>query len=601
MVQLLVTVLCRKASKRRSRYHGVSDDPFKLAAGLRMLKSEKAFCDMAEDFEHYIDQLDDGASMNKFFVIYGAVTRWTDVVPGLPVKMKHLSKRELARDLDVMNLTLGNRRKARERAKAREAQIAKAKGRWSVLSTLLTPEEATDEGSAIARKLRSVMRGGRKLRTMPPIANVATVLLQKQKEERKDGLFTLDESKSQNQEHKTAAAVMTVAKDLVTAKREAVEEKAPNSPWTTSIIRRDSDIAAHPKKKRMSASLTLLTKEARKSFHVNEEDSLMKRVAKLSLLEDEFATLTTTPKELKRLWNDADSNGNGDLSLSEWQGYAGTKFNVLSSSRANKRAFSEAASAGPSTAASHAATSTSPKKGGGKDGAAVAAADAKDGKSPPAAAAAPTAAPATAASATKPTQWKESLGGLSMPILNRSNFSKFIQRTFEYSKCHYAFEYLEQGSEKKDDRVSFEEYTRRRKIAFQILDIDIGMAGSTLQEEFDTLCVDPTDGLDEGSAAEKFVERTIETKWEPFISFRSLSAWYRRAMDSKIGGRFREESNPNLVEQEDATGLLVDIDVFCDLVLQCHYKTRSAGGSTEDIMYAREAMERGGGCALKIR
>ena len=51
MVQMLVSVMCRKASKKRSRHHGISDDPFKLAAGLRMHKSEKAFSDMAEEFE----------------------------------------------------------------------------------------------------------------------------------------------------------------------------------------------------------------------------------------------------------------------------------------------------------------------------------------------------------------------------------------------------------------------------------------------------------------------------------------------------------------------------------------------------------------------
>ena len=459
MVQMLVSVLCRKASRRRSKHHSVSDDPFKLAAGLRMHKSEKAFSGMADDFEHYIDQLDVGASMNKFFVIYGAIETWTDVVPGLPVQMKHLKKQELGKHLDVMHLTLGNRRKARERATAVKAQIAKAKGRWNVLSSLLAPEDADEEGSAIARKLRSVMRGGQRLRLMPSIADLATVVVQKQEAERKEVIAAL--LQKQEQEEAAAAAAALVAAESKQLKRSRSRVSLPsaisgNGSGESGASNTAKVGAAPHKQKRTSCSLTLLDREARDPFHVNEGDSLMKKVAKLSLLEDSFASLAGTPKELKRLWNDADNNGNGDLSLSEWQGYAGQKFNVLSSSRANKKAFSEAASVGPPGLASPAA-STPPEKAAAsleKDGhdIAVATAGGVDDS--------------TVESAAPPALWKETLGGLSMPILNRS----------------------------------------------------------------------------------------------------------------KLTGRFSVfEGDPSLEEKEDATGLLVDIDVFCDLVLQCHYKTRSAG------------------------
>ena len=564
MVQMLVSVMCRKASKKRSRHHGISDDPFKLAAGLRMHKSEKAFSDMAEEFEQNIEQLDVGASMNKFFVIYGAIEQWTDVVPGLPVKMNHLKKRELARHLDIMHLTLGNRRKSRERSRSVHAQQAKARGRWNVLSTLLAPEDADEEGSAIARKLRTVIRGGHRLRLIPPIASLANVLLQKQEQ---DGEAT----------RLATVAALVQKQDLeqrvTTAERGAVDcttDEEAGSTQREKHASTGSGLAV--RKRRPSAALTLLDKEARDPFHVSEGDSLMKRVAKLSLLEDEFASVTATPKELKLLWNDADNNGNGDLSLSEWQGYAGSKFNVLSSSRANRRAFSEAASAGPP------AQTSDHKAGDGDD------LDAADSDQTGESAAEDRAAAAATAAKPAAVDWKETLGALSMPILNRSNFRKFLTRTFEYNKCHYAFEYLDSAT--RSDRVDFEEYVKRRKITFKILDVDMEMAGSSPKEEFEALSVDPTtEGLDTSTAAEKHVQRSLGTNAKAYISFNSLSSWYRRALDGKLPGKFDViENGPSLEEIEDASGLLVDIDVFCDLVLKCHYKTRSAGGPREQLV-----------------
>lgn len=140
-------------------------------------------------------------------------------------------------------------------------------------------------------------------------------------------------------------------------------------------------------------------------------------------------------QELQRLWNDADSNGNGDMSLTEWQGYASLKFNALASNRANKKAFNEAATSGHE----------------------------KDADDTP--------------------------GGSSMPVLNRSNFRLFLNRAFDYNKCHYAFNWMDSSG---DDRISWEEYKKRRKVVLKILELDPEMhvSGLTAREEFDEISVE---------------------------------------------------------------------------------------------------------------
>lgn len=46
-------------------------------------------------------------------------------------------------------------------------------------------------------------------------------------------------------------------------------------------------------------------------------------------------------------------------------------------------------------------------------------------------------------------------GGLGMPVLNRSNFRLFLNLAFDYNKCHYAFKWMDSSG---DDRITFEEY-----------------------------------------------------------------------------------------------------------------------------------------------
>jgi hypothetical protein len=67
-----------------------------------------------------------------------------------------------------------------------------------------------------------------------------------------------------------------------------------------------------------SARVSVLNIEAKSHFHLSEGDSHVTKIAKMAVLEEEFQQICGDPVELEKLWRDADTNRNGDLSLTEW-------------------------------------------------------------------------------------------------------------------------------------------------------------------------------------------------------------------------------------------------------------------------------------------
>ena len=300
----------------------------------------------------------------------------------------------------MQDLTYGNAKKGQEMLNTETAREQKTTARWAALRSLFQSTGAPTDGGLVSSKVRQNAK------------REAVGISSKQ-------MPILEEDDGSGAEAGTAASSSGGAAAAGEGQAENSDEVAfpgdgdgDEPPEILSVA--DAAVVSialtNPKRvQRQSSIITLLSPQEREHFHVKEKDHHLMRVAKLAHLEDQFGSVLSDTTELKTLWYDADNNANGDLSLTEWQSYARDKFNVLSNNKANRRAYNETA---------------------------VAPEDVNPGGSRP------------ASQVTKGS-------GLSMPVLNRSNFRLFLQRTFEYNKVWYAFQHLDTSN---DDRVNWEEY-----------------------------------------------------------------------------------------------------------------------------------------------
>ena len=62
------------------------------------------------------------------------------------------------------------------------------------------------------------------------------------------------------------------------------------------------------------------------------------------------------------------------------------------------------------------------------------------------------------------------------------------------------------------------------------------------------------------------------------VTYQSLTRWYRKVLDNGMYNDRNQKTNMNVVNTglKDGSGLMVDFDEFCNLLLECHYKTRIA-------------------------
>lgn len=107
--------------------------------------------------------------------------------------------------------------------------------------------------------------------------------------------------------------------------------------------------------------------------------------------------------------------------------------------------------------------------------------------------------------------------------------------------------------------------------------------GMTPEQEFEEMRAHSA--LDDHVTAEADGARSQHTKSslaavsvKPFITFQSMCLWYRRALDNTLYPSScvatAKPVNANL-HAEFESGIIVDIDEFQDLLLNCHYKTRT--------------------------
>lgn len=174
-------------------------------------------------------------------------------------------------------------------------------------------------------------------------------------------------------------------------------------------------------------------------------------------------------------------------------------------------------------------------------------------------------------------------GGLSMPILNRSNFKLYLNRCFEYNKVKYAFDHLDTSG---DDRVDFEEYKARRGVFFKMLELDpkLCIRKLTIRDEFDLMVAREEIVADGGqikmTRAAELAAKGNES--EPYINYHGMAHFYRMALDSNLYGSGTQlgplDENEGTV---DTTGTVIDIDEFQDMLLTCHYKTRTTASAGE--------------------
>ena len=502
MVQMLTTALCRSAVRRGH----VSDNPNHISAALRWQKSEDAFECMATTFEGHLDKLDMSPSMNLFFHAYGLVKSINSVIPGVAQVIKHLTKPQLARKLIKMDLTMGNAAKSKFAMQRQEALERKTKARWNTLGSLFTAQGEDAEGDGlIASKVRGaaarseVAKDG--LLTGGPTIGMADAILLAQADARAEGGAPADD---------------TSAEDASVRVLQAKRNEGNGADGKTEV-----------KRKRSAIEMLLLPGE-REGFTITEDDSNLKKVSKLALLEGEFnSNVTTSADELAMLWADADNNGNGDLSIVEWSAYVRDKFNPLNNAKANRKAFFEAA------------IDVDPEA--------------------------------------------SKKGGLSMPILNRSNFKLYLNRCFEYNKVKYAFDHLDTSG---DDRVDFEEYKARRGVFFKMLELDpkLCIRKLTIRDEFD-LMVAREEIVEDGGQIKMTRAAELAAKGkesEPYINYHGMAHFYRMALDSNLYGSGTQlgplDENEGTV---DTTGTVIDIDEFQDMLLTCHYKTRTTASAGE--------------------
>jgi hypothetical protein len=67
-----------------------------------------------------------------------------------------------------------------------------------------------------------------------------------------------------------------------------------------------------------------------------------------------------------------------------------------------------------------------------------------------------------------------------------------------------------------------------------------------------------------------------------FITYKGMASWYRKVTDENLYKDANAEGAFEVVDaSEDLSGLMVDVDEFADLLISCHYKTRTKAPVTQ--------------------
>eukprot|EP00039_Didymoeca_costata_P008664 m.114737 g.114737 ORF g.114737 m.114737 type:complete len:557 (-) comp14177_c1_seq5:6224-7894(-) len=334
MVQMLVTVLAQERTR-----HITGDDPDLFAAALRWQKRESAFEHMADLFEMYIEQLDLNPKLQDFAVILGLIKKPTELIPGEPVEIRHMSRKRLGLELMNLKLTLDSPEKLEieeERIRKRSMDMV---SRWTVLRDFLIHDQ-----KAKASKVDDLVCTAAEAKIRNSIMGLGegdvSVLDALNEEPEMDPQNSEDEKKEEDKEGGDSEAEVKHAQKDKDIKETASEEKD-----NTDVVKQEEEEEMSPKKllKIRGSRLSLMTQEERDLFEEKKGESISSRFAKISLLEEEIQKLCRSSMELHKLWNDVDNNGNGDLGFTEWMQFVKNRFQVVSHERPARRAFMESA------------------------------------------------------------------------------------------------------------------------------------------------------------------------------------------------------------------------------------------------------------------
>lgn len=480
MVRLMVSAMARSQSKRRA-----GDDTEMLAAALRYEKAERGFLKMADLLEEHLGKLDKSPNLKQLYLWYGAIGSVGDPIPDYPVKFKSISKMKLAHALTEMNITYGSLDASNAEKHGAQIVHEKSMQRWRSLGYMMGPSDLNGCSVDIKKRIRR----------------------------------SLTESDLQ-EDAKVLARLQLPGVDVSTEGDEHTIITPRNSRPTTP---------ATPERDAAQEINDLMSPDNKKQWTVDAEDSVLARVAKMTILEEIFENVMVDQDLVSALWTDVDDNGNNDMGFSEWRSYAATKCNVLEVHKPTARAFRDA-------------TGEQVKLWEAEDAAAAVKAD--------------TARADGGDDAALPERRGSNTIGIAADArpgdsVTNESFKFFIARAFQYTKLWYAFQYLDTSG---DDRVQFDEYTAGRSKFRQILGMPMD-SGMSVEDEFQDMAAPPKDEF----------------------GYAGMCDWYRKQIDSGVHTDVSEGKLLGVGGDDDvfdASGMTFDVDSMCTLAFLCHYNTR---------------------------
>lgn len=274
-------------------------DLSEVCASIRCQKSEQACLEMATIFDDYLDDLDFEPTSKAFARLYNIMDDSDEEWPVTPVHIKPISQRKMYKMLALLDLTLGN-----------EIKLRHGGGGFSTFSL------------------------GERTRRL-------SVNLQEY--ERNQGLFGVAV--------KTGGTVGGPALDPLTEETGSDADSKPPDAFITDVDKslppsRPGSTSSRPgsttSKREVSSALRRPqqgNKKLNSLFAIDKYDPVWVKAAKLTLLEDEFKEMVMEDVLLLKLWNDVDTNQNGNIGLGEWLAFVNRRYPIIEHKKPMNAAF----------------------------------------------------------------------------------------------------------------------------------------------------------------------------------------------------------------------------------------------------------------------
>ena len=384
--KLLAVILQTGPGNPKKGHH---TDLSEMCASIRCQKTEDACLEMAMIFDDYLDDLDFEPTSKEIARLYNVIESVDDEWPAESKHIAPISQRKMYGLLARLDWTLGSEDKLRhgrdfstfsltERCRRLSVNLQEAEQNTGLFGT------AAHHPSAEAAK-------------MEPLAEESGF------GDNESGSVPADEN-----------AAFITGSDAGSRVASAVSSR-PGS-MTKTKLEKSKDLRSEKQGKKKKNVL----------FDIDKYDSICVKVAKLTLLEDEFKEMVLSDQSLLKLWNDVDSNRNGLVGLGEWNAFVKRRYPIIDYTKPMNAAFIGATQ----------------DEGGElfKDGGSKAVA-------------------------------------LSERVLRKRDFKRFLELTIQFTRLWYA--YMEIDLE-MDDRVDLKSYKSGRRAFRGVLKLDNDV---TVEEE----------------------------------------------------------------------------------------------------------------------